>query len=164
MKQRDDTATDAPVIVITREFDAPRELVWRAWTDPEQLRQWFAPFDFTVSRVENDLRPGGTSRLDMQGPDGTVYPNKGVYLEVVPPERLVYSDDVDPGETAWGDNPPPSNTQTITFEDLGHNRTRLTVTIRLASVEARDAMLEMGALAGWNSSLGKLAALLASGR
>lgn len=156
-----DVANNEPVIVITREFDAPRELVWQAWTDPEHLKQWFAPQGFSVPRAEVDLRPGGKSRIDMAGPDGKVYPNKGTYLEVVPPERLVYTDDVDPDETAWGDTPPPSNTQTITFEELGDNRTRVTVAIRLESVAARDAMLEMGAEAGWNSTLDNLAAHLA---
>lgn len=150
-----------PVIVITREFDAPRHLVWQAWTDPEHLKQWFAPAGFSVPRAEVDLRPGGKSLLDMMGPDGKVYPNKGTYLEVVPPERLVITDDVDPDETAWEDNSPPSNIQTITFEELGYDRTRVTVHIQLKSVEARDAMLEMGAEAGWNSTLDNLAAHLA---
>jgi uncharacterized protein YndB with AHSA1/START domain len=160
----DAVSTNEPVIVITRDLDAPRTLVWQAWTDPAQLKQWFAPQGFSVPRAEVDLRPGGKSRIDMQGPDGAIYPNKGTFLEVVPPERLVYTDEVDPDETAWGETPPPSNTQTITFEELGGNRTRLTVLIRLTSVEARDAMLEMGAEAGWNSSLDNLAAHLAGVR
>ncbi|HYH13179.1 MAG TPA: SRPBCC domain-containing protein, partial [Thermomicrobiales bacterium] len=72
-----ETSTPAhePIIVITREFDAPRELVWQAWSDPDHVAAWYAPEGFTVPRIELDFRPGGVMELDMQGPDGTIYPN-----------------------------------------------------------------------------------------
>lgn len=146
-----------PIIVITRTFDAPRDLVWQAWTDPEHLAQWWGPHGFTSPRVEVDLRAGGSWEIDMQGPDGTVYPNKGTFLEVVPPERIVISDVVEDGE-AWGDTPPPNSVQTITFDETnGGSKTKFTNVIRLQSLAARDAMLEMGAELGWNESLDKLA-------
>lgn len=150
-----------PIIVITRVFDAPRELVWRAWSDPAHIAAWYAPEGFTVPRVQLDFRPGGVMELDMQGPDGTVYPNRSTFLEIVPPERIVVSDQVQATD-AWGDTPPPDNMQTITFEALAGNRTRVRNVIRLGSRAARDAMLEMGAEAGWRQSMDKLAALLAS--
>lgn len=155
------SSTEEPVITIVREFDAPRELVFKAWTDPEQLKQWWGPEGFAVPRCEVDLRPGGAWRIDMQGPDGTIYPNKGIYLEVVVPEKLVTTDDVDADETAWGDTPPPSSTNTMLFEETD-GKTRLTTITRLQTIEQRDAMLEMGAEAGWNESLDKLARLLAT--
>jgi len=151
-----------PVLLLERVFNAPRELVWQAWTDPAHISQWFFPRGYSVAHCEIDLRPGGKSVMDMKGPDGTIYPNKGVYLEVDPPSKLSYSDDVDEDETAWGDNAPPSNVQTITFTDLGNNTTRLSVHIQLASVEDRDAMVKMGAREGWASSFEKLDEFLAA--
>lgn len=153
--------TDEPVITFVRDFDAPRERVFKAWTEPEQLKQWWGPEGFTVPRCEVDLRPGGAWRIDMQGPDGTIYPNKGIYLEVIVPEKLVTTDDVDVDETAWGDTPPPSSTNTMLFEEID-GKTRLTVVTRLQTIEQRDAMLEMGVEAGWNESLDKLARLFAT--
>ena len=155
------TPANEPIIVIIREFDAPRELVWQAWTDPAQLATWFAPEGFTVPRIEVDFRPGGVIDLDMEGPDGTIYPNRGTYLEIVPLERIVVSDKVQESD-AWGDTPPPDNVQTLTFAELPDNRTRVTNVIRLNSVAARDAMLEMGAATGWKQTLDKLATHLAS--
>lgn len=154
------TPADEPIITMTRIFDAPRELVFAAWTEPEQLAQWWGPHGFTNPVCEVDLRPGGAWRIDMQGPDGTVYPNKGVYQEVVAPERLVFSDVVDEGAGAWGDTPPPSSISTITFEEHD-GKTRVTMVTRLQSIAARDAMVEMGAIAGWTESMERLDALLA---
>src|SRR5665647_2544013 len=78
-------------IAITRVFDAPRALVWQAWTDPKMMAQWFGPRGFTSSVPELDLRIGGALRIVMHGPDGNDYPMKGVFLDVAPPERLVFS-------------------------------------------------------------------------
>ena len=78
-------------LVLTRVFNAPRERVWKAWTDPNQVAQWWGPAGFTNPRCEVDVRPGGVLRIDMRGPDGTVYPMSGVYREVVSPERLVFT-------------------------------------------------------------------------
>lgn len=158
-----ETSTPAhePIIVITREFDAPRELVWQAWSDPDHVAAWYAPEGFTVPRIELDFRPGGVMDLDMKGPDGTIYPNRATFLEIVPMERIVMSDRVQESD-AWGDTPPPDNVQTITFTALPGDRTRMTNVIRLNSVAARDAMVEMGAAIGWRQTLDNLAALLAS--
>ena len=76
--------------MITRVFNAPRKMVFDAWTDPRQVAQWWGPRGFTTTISEMDVRPGGVWRLVMHGPDGTDYKNKVVYLEVAKPERLVY--------------------------------------------------------------------------
>jgi len=154
------TPSDEPIITMVRVFDAPRELVFRAWTDPEHLAQWWGPHGFTNPVCEVDLRPGGAWRIDMQGPDGTIYPNKGIYQEVVVPERLVFSDIVDDDTDAWGNSPPPpSSVSTITFEEHD-GKTKITMTTRLQSIAARDAMVEMGAVAGWTESMERLDILL----
>lgn len=149
-------------MTMTRDFDAPRELVYRAWTEPAHLARWWGPHGFTNPVVETDPRPGGRWRIDMRAPDGTVYPNAGEYLEVREAERLVYTDVVDEGETAWGDSPPPSAVHTVTFEDADGG-TRVTVVVRLDSPEARNAMIEMGAVDGWNQSMERLDALVTAG-
>ncbi|MBW3628767.1 MAG: SRPBCC domain-containing protein, partial [Gemmatimonadetes bacterium] len=77
-------------IVMTRVFDAPRELVFDAWTDPAHVAEWYGPNGFSLTVHEMDVRPGGTWRFIMHGPDGTDYPNRIVYREVVRPERLEY--------------------------------------------------------------------------
>jgi len=88
-------------IVLSRAVEAPRELVWRAWTDPLQLARWWGPRGFTTPVCEVDVRPGGRIRIHMRAPDGTVYPMVGVYEEAVPPARLVFaSTALDPAGTA----------------------------------------------------------------
>src|SRR4051812_13276105 len=88
-------ASSAPAtgtsIVFTRIFDAPRELVFKVWTDPQHIAQWWGPHRFTNPRCEWDARPGGKIHVDMRGPDGTVYPMAGEFREVVEPQRLVFS-------------------------------------------------------------------------
>src|SRR5262245_3424249 len=76
-------------IVISRTFDAPPDLVFQAWTDPKRIGRWWGPRGFTITTFEMDVRPGGVWRYLMHGPDGTDYPNKVVYLEIVRPERIV---------------------------------------------------------------------------
>lgn len=85
-------------LVLTRIINAPREKVFKAWTDPHLLKQWFAPLPYTTPVAETDVRPGGSSLIVMRGPDGNDSPNKGVYLEVVENERLVFTDAY---TTAW---------------------------------------------------------------
>src|SRR5579864_2222874 len=76
-------------LVITRVFHAPPEVVFKAWTDPKQMAQWWGPHKFTNPVCEMDVRPGGAWRIVMRGPDGSLHPAKGVYREIVEPERLV---------------------------------------------------------------------------
>ena len=78
-------------VTITQTFDAPRALVWKAWTDPKLVAQWYGPTDFDIPFAELDLQPGGKYEFHMRGPDGTIYPDYGTYLEITPPERMVFT-------------------------------------------------------------------------
>ena len=146
-------------ILLTRMIDAPRQLVWEAWTDARQLAHWWGPAGFTNPLCRIEPWPGGLWHIDMRSPEGRIFPCRGRYLEVVPPERLVFSDEVAPGERAFGDDPPPSCVHAITFEAVGR-QTRLTVTLRLATAAEREKMARSGALEGYRSSLDRLAHFL----
>jgi len=136
-------------IVITRVFDAPRELVFEAWTDPKHVAQWWGPQGFTSTVHEMDVRPGGVWTLTMRGPDGTDYPSRIAFSEVVRPERLVY----------WhgDDNDPQQFHVTITFEEEG-DKTTLTMRSLFPTAAARDFVVEkFGAIEGGKQTLGRLA-------
>jgi uncharacterized protein YndB with AHSA1/START domain len=153
LKQNDsaDTPSDRE-IVITRVFNAPRELVFKAWTEPKHIAQWWGPKGFTTRVTELDLRPGGRARYVMIGPDGTEYPVKGVFREIVLPERIVTSDEFDEGfEKVVNADLPKGIITTAVFEDL-NGKTKLTLRIMHESVEDRRKHEEMGVVAGWNSS------------
>lgn len=140
-------------IVITRVFDAPRSLVFKAWTDPKHVAQWWGPKGFTTRVTEMDLRSGGQWRYVMIGPDGTEYPAKSVFREIVPSERIVTSDEFDEGiEKVMNIDLPEGMVTTAIFEDL-EGKTRLTIQIMHQSADDRRKHEEMGVIAGWNSSL-----------
>lgn len=145
-------------LVLTREINAPPEKLFRAWTQPELLKQWFAPLPFTTPHAELDVRPGGSSLIVMRGPDGTDYPNRGVYLEVVPNERLVSTDAF---THAWQPSEKPFMTLILTFEDIGGGRTRYTARVRHWTVEDREMHEKMGFHEGWGTCADQLAALVA---
>src|ERR1700674_4869075 len=90
-------------VVMTRIFDAPRKLVFEAWTKPERLARWFGPKGFTMPICEMDFRPGGAFRFVMRGPDGKDYPFDGVYLEILEPERIVFKGIIhdEPAHEVW---------------------------------------------------------------
>lgn len=138
-------------LVFTRVFDAPRELVFRAWTDPKHVAQWWGPKGFTSTVHEMDVRPGGVWRLTMHGPDGIDYKNRIVYLEIVPPERLVYKHDPEEGSE------PVNFHVTVTFVEEG-DKTRLTMRMLFPSAAAREYVVnKYGAIEGANQTLGRLA-------
>ena len=159
--------------VILRVFEAPRDLVWRAWTDPQHVTQWWGPRGFANPVCEMDVRPGGAFRIVMRGADGTDYPLTGVYREIAEPERLVMTLDCSEHPDAWhdainprrrkGENAAGHMLQTATFEDLG-GKTRLTIRTRFESSAIREAMLKMGMTEGWSQSLDRLAAVVAKSR
>ena len=125
-------------VVYTRVFAAPRDLVFEAWTRPEHVRQWWGPRKYTMTVCEIDLRPGGADRFVQRGPDGNEYPFKGVYREIVPPERLVY--------TQIFDFPGLSDHEllvTVTFDERD-GQTLLTGRLLFESVEDRVAAMETG--------------------
>lgn len=138
-------------IVITRVFSAPRERVWEAWTTPEQIVKWWGPNGFTNTLYEMDVRPGGIWRHMMHGPDGVDYPNKVVYIEVAKPEKLVYSHGKDNG-----DAPSCQNHVTVTFEDAGENKTKVTLRMLFATAAERDETAKY-AIEGGNQTFGRLA-------
>jgi uncharacterized protein YndB with AHSA1/START domain len=143
-------ATDSPPelsLTLTRILDAPRELVFRAWTEPEHLMQWSAPHGFTVTHADGELKPGGKWRSCMRSPDGKDLWLGGTYLEIAPPERLVFTHGWDE------DGPGRETTVTVTLED--HNgKTRLTLQQSgFPSMAERD-----GHEGGWSETLERLAA------
>jgi uncharacterized protein YndB with AHSA1/START domain len=152
----------APVVdrelVLTRIIDAPREKLYRAWTDPALLVQWLAPLPWTTPRAELDVRPGGASLVVMRGPDGNEFPNHGVYLEVVANERLVFTDAY---TAAWEPSSKPFMTVILTFEDAG-GKTRYTARARHWTVADRETHEKMGFHEGWGRCTDQLAALVAN--
>jgi uncharacterized protein YndB with AHSA1/START domain len=156
-----DTATQD--LVIERVFDAPLENVWKAWTDPEEFKKWWGPEHFTAPVAEIDLREGGAYLNCMRSPDGQDYWTTGTYREIVPMERLVYTDsfadengNVVPGSHyGMGDDFPLEMTVTVTFEEQD-GKTKMT--LHHAGMPAGDMSDQAGA--GWNQSFDKLAASL----
>ncbi len=139
-------------IIITRVFNAPRELVFKVWTEPKHIEQWWGPKGFTVRVPELDLRPGGRWRYVMVGPDGTEYPIKGVFQDIAPPERVVTSDEFDEGfDQVINAELPQGIMVTALFEAL-NGKTKLTLQIMHASVDDRRKHEAMGVIGGWNSS------------
>lgn len=155
MAESEVTATADRGIVVTRVFDAPRELVFEAWTHPEHVVQWWGPRGFTTTVHEMDVRPGGVWRFVMHGPDGTHYENKVVFVEVVKPERLVY----DHGPEGASDI--KEFHVTVTFDD-DEGKTRLTLRMVFDSTAERDRAVEFGALEGGNQTLDRLGEYLAT--
>ncbi len=147
-------------LMLTRILNAPREKVYQAWTDPEILKQWFAPQPWSTSAAQLDVRPGGASLIVMRSPEGNEFPNRGVYLEVVPNERLVFTDAY---TTAWEPAEKPFMTAVLTFEDAGDGKTRYTARVRHWTVVDREAHEQMGFHTGWGQCAAQLDALLNRG-
>jgi uncharacterized protein YndB with AHSA1/START domain len=130
-----DLQTDPRSIIGIREFDAPRELVFAAWTDPKHLSQWWGPNGFSTTTSSFDFRPGGVWRFVMHGPDSRDYQNRVTFDEIVPPERIVYS------HGGGGEGIEPVHfQQTVIFEDIG-GRTRLTWRGVFPSAAERDRLI-----------------------
>jgi uncharacterized protein YndB with AHSA1/START domain len=144
-------------LVLTRIIDAPREKVFKAWTDPELLKQWFAPLPFTTPVAELDVRPGGANLIVMRDPEGNDFPNRGVYLEVVENERLVFTDAY---TKAWEPSQKPFMTVILTFEDEG-GKTRYTARACHWTVADRETHEKMGFHEGWGQCADQLEALVA---
>jgi len=150
---RGGTAASDREIVATREFDAPRELVWAAWTDPKHIARWWGPRGFTNTIEHMDVRPGGSWRFVMHGPDGTDYKNEHTYVEVVRPERIVM-------DHVSG----PTFRMTATFAEHG-GKTTVTMRMTFDSAAARDsAVKEFHADEGLGQNLEKLGEYLGATR
>ena len=144
-------------IVLTRAFDAPRDLVFEAWTTPEHVRRWWGPRSATPVHFEAEVRPGGEWRYVILGQDGNEVPFKGVYREVTRPDRLVYTEifDVEP----FNQGEPAVNT--VTFTEEG-GKTLVTVTTDYQTQEVRDFVLSTGMEGGAAESYDRLGELLQS--
>ena len=145
-------------LLLTRLIDAPRQKLWRAWTEPALLKQWFTPRPWTTPVVTTDVRPGGSSHVVMRGPDGSEHANDGVYLEVVPNERLVFTDAY---TKAWEPAAKPFMTVVLTFADEG-GKTRYTARVLHWTAEDRAAHEKMGFREGWGKATDQLEALVKS--
>jgi uncharacterized protein YndB with AHSA1/START domain len=145
-------------VTLTRIYDAPRELVWRAWTEPAHMAQWFGPRGFTSSVPELDARIGGNLRIVMHGPDGNDYPMKGVFREVVPPERLVFTNiaiDNDGNHLLEG--------ETTVILEAQDGKTKLTLHTYAKGLVPIAPQMLAGMETGWSQSFDKLRELLAKG-
>lgn len=138
-------------LVLTRVIDAPRELVFEAWTKPEHVSNWFGPKGFVTTTLEMDFRVGGRWRFEMRGPDGTLYDNRIVYLEIDAPKRLVF----DHGRDL--DDDPSKFRVIVTFDQQNNGKTVLTMRQLHPTKEQRDAGMGFGAVELGQQTLDKLA-------
>lgn len=127
-------------VVLSRVFDAPRALVFKVWTDAEHACKWFGPKGFTCTTLSSDVRVGGSWRFEFRGPDGTLYSNRTVYLEIVPNERMV----IDHGSDI--DDDPNRFRVTITFDEQADHKTVVTLRQLHPTKARRDAVVGFGAV------------------
>jgi uncharacterized protein YndB with AHSA1/START domain len=149
-------STDDRTLSLTRLIRAPRLLLWRAWTEPELLMQWFCPRPWQVVKAELDVRPGGGSFIVMRGPEGQEFPNLGVYLDVVPGRRLVFTDAF---TEAWKPSERPFMVGEIRFDDAD-GATRYTATAHHWTLEAKAEHEKMGFHEGWGKATDQLEELV----
>lgn len=142
-------------LVLGREIDVPKELVWKAWTEPEHLKKWFAPAPWTVSECEIDLQPGGQFYTVMRSPEGQAFPSAGCLLEVVPNEKLVFTDALAPG---YRPSAQPFFTAIVTLEPTTTG-TKYTAVAKHKDQAGRQQHEEMGFHEGWGRTLEQLVAV-----
>ncbi len=146
-------------LVLSLVLNAPRENIYRCWTEADLITQWFAPKPWSTPSAVLDVRPGGASLVTMADEQGTQYPNPGQYLEVVPNEKLVFTDAF-VGD--WQPSEKPFFTGVLTFEDAGEGKTKYTAIARHWTVEDAENHKKMGFHEGWGICAKQLEALAAS--
>ena len=159
------TVNEIERMVVTRVFDAPRDLVWKAWTDPNYVVQWWGPKGFTAPVCKMDFRVGGKFLCCMRAPDGKEFWNGGEYFEIVVHEKIVYSmyfadaegNKVEPAQYGIEHEAMDDAHDVITFEDFGYGQTKLT----LIGNESMESARNSGEVEGWNQILDKVAAVVA---
>lgn len=134
-------------LVLELILDAPKEKLYRGWTEPELMKQWFAPRPWTTPKVENDVRPGGVANITMRSPEGQEFENPGQYLEIVPNRKIVFTDAFT-GSWVPKDGA-PFFVGEVTFEDAGQGKTRYTARARHWTEEAKAQHEQMGFIPGW---------------
>ncbi len=160
-----DAVNETERLVVTRVFDAPRELVWKAWTDPKYVVQWWGPKGFTAPVCKMDFRVGGKFLFCMRAPDGQEFWNGGEYFEIVVHEKIVYSmyfadaegNKVQPAQYGIEHEAIDDAHDVITFEDFGDGQTKLT----FIGNESMESAKNSGQLEGMNQILDKVAAVVA---
>jgi len=148
------TIDPARDLVLEREIDVPVDLVWEAWTTPESIKHWFVPKPWTVTDCEIDLRPGGIFRTTMRSPEGEEFPNLGCYLEVIPNQRLTFTDALLPG---FRPSPKPFFSAVLTLEPTDSG-TRYTAVAIHNDEAARRSHEEMGFYDGWGTVIDQMVA------
>jgi uncharacterized protein YndB with AHSA1/START domain len=151
-------------MVITRLFNAPRELVWKAWTNPQYVMQWWGPKGFTAPVCKMDFRVGGKYLVCMKSPDGQEFWNGGEYYEIVLNEKIVYTmyfadaqgNKVEAATYGIEHEAIDEEPDVITFEDLGNGQTKVT----LVGNETMENATKSGQVEGWNQILDKIAAVV----
>ena len=147
-------------LTITAEFDAPPERVWQLWADPRQLERWWGPPTYPATFTQHDLKPGARVAYHMTGPDGEQPRGWWEVVEVDPPRSLVFRDGF-----ANDDGTPnpdlPVTTATVTIEDIGAGRTRMSIESIFPSAEAMEQILAMGVEEGLTEAVGQIDAILA---
>jgi uncharacterized protein YndB with AHSA1/START domain len=138
---------------LERVIDAPREKVWRCWTEPELIKQWFCPRPWKVVEATMDTRAGGANSFLMKGPNGEEFSNRGVYLEVAPGRKLVFTDAFVDG---WTPSGKAFMVATVTFDDAPDGRTNYVAVARHWSAEDREAHEKMGFHEGWGKAADQL--------
>lgn len=162
--------SDTEIVLLEKIFDAPRELVWKAWTESELIKKWWGPEGFYSPSIQVDLRVGGKYIFAMHGPKGSEWDmdmySSGIYREIVPFEKLVVTDyfsdekgeKMEPADYKQDPDFPKEITATVLFEQLPDGKTKLSIIYpRPASEKQLEAMLKSGMKEGWQSSLEKLA-------
>src|SRR5580698_8194410 len=160
------TANEKERMVISRVLDAPRALVWEAWTNPKYVMQWWGPKGFTSPFCEMDFRVGGKFRCCMRAPDGQEVWNAGECYEIIPNEKIVYSmyfgdakgNKVEPAQYGIEHEAIDGAHDVVTFEDFGNGQTKLT----LIGNETMEQAKNSGQVEGWNQILDKVAAVVAA--
>lgn len=151
------TDNAAHELKLERVMDGTPAQIWRAWTEPELMKEWFCPRPWRVTRAEIDVRAGGASLIVMQGPDSPEMPNRGVYLEVVPNRRLVFTDAF---TSAWVPSEKPFMTGIVELEAQGGNKVRYTAIARHWTAEDRETHEKMGFHEGWGAAADQLQDLI----
>jgi uncharacterized protein YndB with AHSA1/START domain len=163
----------ADELKITKVFDAPRKLVWEAWTKPKIAKQWWGPEEFSAPNIKINLKVGEKYIFAMRGPKGSQWDKNmysaGIYKEIIPNEKLVVTDyfsdekgnKLTPKQYGMDSNFPSENTVTVLFEDIEKSKTKLSIIYSKPKNKAQmDAMLKSGMKQGWDSSLNKLQKLV----
>ena len=143
-------------LVLELTLDAPAEKLYRGWTEPALMKQWFAPKPWTTPKVDNDVRAGGRANVTMANAEGQEFPNNGIYLEVVPNQKIIFTDAFTEG---WKPAGRPFFVGEVTFTDLGNGKTKYRAVARHWTEEAKHEHEAMGFHGGWEMCARQLEAL-----